>query len=147
VYFMKQTIRNACGTIALIHAVANNREEIKFSDGSLLKAFLEETASLEPGEKGKRLETNADFANTHDSSAHEGQTSAPDFHDAIDFHFVAFVEKEGRLLELDGRKKGPVDHGPASRDSLLEDSAAVCRKFMAKNPECVTFVAVALAKV
>ncbi|XP_013924101.1 PREDICTED: ubiquitin carboxyl-terminal hydrolase isozyme L3-like, partial [Thamnophis sirtalis] len=30
VYFMKQTISNACGTIGLIHAIANNRDKIDF---------------------------------------------------------------------------------------------------------------------
>lgn len=27
-YYMKQTIGNACGTIALLHAVANNRQSL-----------------------------------------------------------------------------------------------------------------------
>lgn len=30
VYFMKQTIGNACGTIGLIHAVANNQGHLEF---------------------------------------------------------------------------------------------------------------------
>lgn len=30
VYFMKQTIGNACGTIGLIHAVANNQSFLEF---------------------------------------------------------------------------------------------------------------------
>ena len=30
VYFMKQTVGNACGTIALIHAVANNLDKYIF---------------------------------------------------------------------------------------------------------------------
>ncbi|RMC06949.1 hypothetical protein DUI87_16401 [Hirundo rustica rustica] len=30
VYFMKQTINNACGTIGLIHAIANNRDKMNF---------------------------------------------------------------------------------------------------------------------
>ena len=30
VYYMKQTVGNACGTVALVHALANNTEKIKF---------------------------------------------------------------------------------------------------------------------
>ena len=28
VYFMRQTIGNACGTIGALHAIANNREQV-----------------------------------------------------------------------------------------------------------------------
>ena len=36
---------------------------------------------------------------------------APSLDDKVDFHFIAFVEKDGHLYELDGRKSGPVDCG------------------------------------
>ena len=29
-YFMKQTIGNACGTIAIIHSIANNTDVLEF---------------------------------------------------------------------------------------------------------------------
>lgn len=32
VYFIKQTIGNACGTIGLIHAVANNQQHLEFGE-------------------------------------------------------------------------------------------------------------------
>lgn len=32
VYFMKQTIGNSCGTIGLIHAVANNQDKLEFGE-------------------------------------------------------------------------------------------------------------------
>ena len=36
---------------------------------------------------------------------------APDLEDSVDYHFIAFVEKEGKIYELDGRKPGPMDCG------------------------------------
>ena len=30
VYFMKQTIGNACGTVAIIHSIANNTDVLEF---------------------------------------------------------------------------------------------------------------------
>lgn len=36
VYFIKQTIGNACGTIGLIHAVANNQTHLEFGEYLLL---------------------------------------------------------------------------------------------------------------
>ena len=29
-YFMKQTIGNACGTVAIIHSIANNTDVLEF---------------------------------------------------------------------------------------------------------------------
>ncbi|CAI9569229.1 unnamed protein product [Staurois parvus] len=56
VYFMKQTISNACGTIGLIHSVANNREKLAFEIDSALKKFIDESLSLSPDERAKFLE-------------------------------------------------------------------------------------------
>ncbi|XP_068121102.1 ubiquitin carboxyl-terminal hydrolase isozyme L3-like, partial [Hyperolius riggenbachi] len=56
VWYMKQTIRNACGTIGLIHAVANNKEKLHFEKDSALEKFIEESLSLSPDERAKFLE-------------------------------------------------------------------------------------------
>lgn len=40
VYFMRQTIGNACGTIGLIHAVANNQEHLEFGKWNRIKINL-----------------------------------------------------------------------------------------------------------
>ncbi|ROL54533.1 Ubiquitin carboxyl-terminal hydrolase isozyme L3 [Anabarilius grahami] len=85
VYFMKQTIGNACGTIGLIHAVANNQRHLEFEPSSPLKAFLLQSAKMSPEEK------------------------------------ATFLEKD-------------------------EDSAEVCKKFMARDPQELRFTVVALSK-
>lgn len=36
----------------------------------------------------------------------------------------------GSLYELDGRRNGPVVHGPSSEESLLEDAAKVVQRFI-----------------
>ncbi|KAK0154431.1 Ubiquitin carboxyl-terminal hydrolase isozyme L3 [Merluccius polli] len=56
VYFMKQTIGNACGTIGLIHAVANNQDSLEFEADSPLKKFLLGSSKLTPAEKAAFLE-------------------------------------------------------------------------------------------
>ena len=40
VYFMKQTIGNSCGTIGLIHAVANNQDKLEFGEWVLRPVIL-----------------------------------------------------------------------------------------------------------
>jgi ubiquitin carboxyl-terminal hydrolase L3 len=71
---MKQTISNACGTVAMMHAVANSLDRIELSDGAL-KTFLEETKNLDPAEKAKMLENNDSVCEIHDTVAKEGQTA------------------------------------------------------------------------
>ncbi|KAG8228559.1 hypothetical protein J437_LFUL008637 [Ladona fulva] len=92
VYYLKQVVSNACGTIALIHSVANNTENqweigenpefgapgkeacrIDLKDGDL-KKFLEESAGMSPEERGKKLLEAEGIINTHKEVAQEGQT-------------------------------------------------------------------------
>jgi len=146
VFYMKQTIRNACGTIALIHAVCNNIDSIPLKEGSMLESFYKKNKDKSPEERGRDLEESPDITNTHEQNAQEGQTAAPDISAEVDHHFIAIIQKDGRLFELDGRKDGPVDHGASSPETFLKDAAAVARVFISKNPECLDFTAVALAK-
>ncbi|XP_066562667.1 ubiquitin carboxyl-terminal hydrolase isozyme L3 isoform X2 [Amia ocellicauda] len=147
VYFMKQTIGNACGTIGLIHAVANNRDRLEFDPDSALKKFLIESSSLSPEQKAIFLEKDESIRVTHESSAQEGQTEAPSIDEKVDLHFIAFVNVGGQLYELDGRKPFPIVHGKTAEDTFLEDATEVCKKFMARDPEELRFTVVALSKV
>ncbi|KPP73665.1 ubiquitin carboxyl-terminal hydrolase isozyme L3-like [Scleropages formosus] len=146
VYFMRQTIGNACGTIGLIHAVANNQGRLEFESDSALKKFLIESSSLSPEEKATFLERDESIRVTHESSAQEGQTEAPSLDEKVDLHFIAFVNVGGHLYELDGRKPFPIVHRKTTEESFLEDAAEVCKKFMARDPEELRFTVVALSK-
>ncbi|XP_046635339.1 ubiquitin carboxyl-terminal hydrolase isozyme L3-like [Daphnia pulicaria] len=143
VYFLKQTVGNACGTIALIHAVANNLDRIDVSTGHL-KNFLDATKDLSPDERAVKLEADVGLSSAHEESAQGGQTEAPSRDEKVNLHFIALVEKDGGLYELDGRKPHPVPHGNTTRETFLEDAAKVCRELMAVDPEEVHFTLVAL---
>ncbi|XP_078223453.1 ubiquitin carboxyl-terminal hydrolase isozyme L1 isoform X3 [Callithrix jacchus] len=127
VYFMKQTIGNSCGTIGLIHAVANNQDKLGFEDGSVLKQFLSETEKMSPEDRAKCFEKN-------------------EVDDKVNFHFILFNNVDGHLYELDGRMPFPVNHGTSSEDTLLQDAAKVCREFTEREQGEVRFSAVALCK-
>uniref|UniRef100_A0A3B4ZK25 Ubiquitin carboxyl-terminal hydrolase n=1 Tax=Stegastes partitus TaxID=144197 RepID=A0A3B4ZK25_9TELE len=134
VYFIKQTIGNACGTIGLIHAVANNQGHLEFGElqGNtlcLFSYFVFQSIRV-----------------THESSAQEGQTEAPSLDEKVNLHFIAFVNVGGHLYELDGRKPFPIVHGKTSEDTFLEDAVEVCKIFMARDPQEVRFTIIALSK-
>ncbi|XP_032878892.1 ubiquitin carboxyl-terminal hydrolase isozyme L3 isoform X2 [Amblyraja radiata] len=147
VYFMKQTISNACGTIGLIHALANNQDKLGFECNSVMKRFLEDSANLSPEDKGKYLEKDESIRVTHEFSAQEGQTEAPSLDEKVDLHFISFVNVDGHLYELDGRKPFPINHGDTTVDSLLGDAIEVCKKFMQRDPDELRFTVMALYKV
>ncbi|XP_076846859.1 ubiquitin carboxyl-terminal hydrolase isozyme L1 [Brachyhypopomus gauderio] len=144
VYFMKQTIVNSCGTVGLLHAVANNQEKLSFESGSALKSFLDATAGLSPADRAKKLEQNQAIRETHDQVANDGQCRPQA--DKVNFHFITFVCVNGQLYELDGRMDGPVNHGATKPDSFVMDAAKVCRGFTEREKGEVRFSAVALCQ-
>uniref|UniRef100_A0A8C6S9U1 Ubiquitin carboxyl-terminal hydrolase n=1 Tax=Neogobius melanostomus TaxID=47308 RepID=A0A8C6S9U1_9GOBI len=146
VYFIKQTIGNACGTIGIIHAVANNLKHLEFESDSMLKKFLEKTSKMNPEERAAFLEKDETIRVTHESSAQEGQTEAPSADERVNLHFISFVNVGGQLYELDGRKPFPIVHGKTSEETLLEDAVDVCKIFMARDPDEVCFTIIALSK-
>uniref|UniRef100_A0A3B5KRL7 Ubiquitin carboxyl-terminal hydrolase n=1 Tax=Xiphophorus couchianus TaxID=32473 RepID=A0A3B5KRL7_9TELE len=128
VYFLKQVASNSCGTIALVHAIANNKAKMTFENGSVLKTFLDETAGMSPDERSKHLEGNKP----------EGEQ--------VNFHFIAFVNVNGQLYEFDGKMNGPVNHGATKDETFVTDAAKVCRSFMEREKDEVRFSAVALCQ-
>lgn len=144
VYFLKQTVVNSCGTVGLIHSVANNQDSIDFDNNSALKSFLDATSGMSAAERAKELEKNKAIHETHDAVADEGQCRPEP--DKVNFHFITFVNVNGQLYELDGRIGGPVSHGATKPESFVMDAARVCREFMEREKGEVRFSAVALCK-
>jgi len=141
---MKQTISNACGTVAMLHSVANCLDCIDLDEG-ILKEFLEKTKDATPEEKAKQLEDSSAVCDVHDTIAKQGQTAAPSLEEHVDYHFIAFVEKDGILYDLDGRKPAPVNCGPTCKETFLRDAAKQCKSYMERDPDNINFTMIALA--
>lgn len=134
-----QTITNACGTMALLHAVANGLPESTVPAGSLIGQIVSQSGQLGTNAaRAQLLEDSAEFEAAHASVCDEGETDAPAADDPIDFHYVALVRaKNGHLYELDGRRKGPIDLGQLEegQDALSKKSLDKVREFMEREKE------------
>lgn len=53
---MKQTIGNACGTIGILHSLANNLDVLKIEKDSTLAKYFAETQNKTPKERAELLE-------------------------------------------------------------------------------------------
>jgi ubiquitin carboxyl-terminal hydrolase L3 len=112
VVWFKQTIRNACGLIGLLHTVCNGGARGQIQDGSDLQKLLREAVPLKPSERAELLYRSQALESAHADAARKGDSTAPSAEANVDLHFVAFVKsEEGDLWELDGRRKGPLKRG------------------------------------
>lgn len=50
VYYMKQTVGNACGTVGLLHCIGNVRSKLPIAEGSYLDRFYQRTNQYTPDE-------------------------------------------------------------------------------------------------
>jgi ubiquitin carboxyl-terminal hydrolase L3 len=131
VIFVRQKIGGMCGTIAVLHALANNLETLEgaITTDSLLAKFVPfEMNDLSQEEIGKSmfkmLLGSKPIYEIHSSSAAPAGTRQGR-------HFITFVHSKGYLLELDGRREHPINRGPTSPETFLVDAAVEIRQLMA----------------
>lgn len=149
VLWFRQTIRNACGLMGLLHAAANGPARGFVEPGSDLDRIIRTAIPLGPAERARLLEREESLARAHRAAAEKGDTAAPDAMDDVELHYVCFVKTDdGRLWELDGRRKGPLERGRLeSAEDVLSQKALMLGplKFLEREGGDLRFSCVALA--
>jgi len=149
-------IGNACGTIALCHAMANTSSQgpgngpMKLDEKDPLFEFMIQNMKETPDKRGWNLLKAKSIQEQSDAAASSdvAQTARPNREDRVDAHFIAFVPVNNTIYELDGRKKFPVNHGKTSEKTFLKDTTVIVKqKFMSLVPNNPNFNLMALSKV
>ena len=134
-FFITQTIPQACGTIALVHAVANCSAQtggaLSLAPDSWFHKFVAANLAASPSARCAAMAADSELEAAHGEAVHAGQSAVVD---EAHEHFACFVERGGQLIELDGRKAAPISHGATSPATLLEDAVKVVGAFMARDP-------------
>merc|ERR1711869_47062 len=101
-----------CGAIALLHALANNKDKLSWSKGSTFDNFLRTGKNLTPQARLKLLdeseddETGVDMFDVMEEEAYDEEVNQTEWDedDQAEYHFICFVEHNGFIYELDGFK-------------------------------------------
>lgn len=136
VMWFKQTIGNACGTIGLLHALANTEATASIRKDSPLDSLLQKARPLAPRERADLLTKSKELESVHAQTASAGQSAAPQDLDDVLLHFVCFIrDQDGNLVELDGGRKGPLNRGKvSSQDQLLSRAVDFVQQKYVSSP-------------
>ncbi|TVY80677.1 Ubiquitin carboxyl-terminal hydrolase isozyme L3 [Lachnellula suecica] len=137
VVWYKQTIRNACGLIGVLHALSNGLATNFIDADSDLHKLIQEAIPLGPVERADLLYNSQALESAHQSAAAGGNSAAPNAEANVDLHYVCFVKgNDNTLWELDGRRIGPLNRGKLSADEDVLSEKALdlgVRKFLARE--------------
>ncbi|KAG5518745.1 hypothetical protein PMAC_002714 [Pneumocystis sp. 'macacae'] len=149
ILWYKQSIKNSCGTIALLHAASNGDVRNFIVPNSLLENILNEVENLDTYSRSRFIESLLQLKIIHSKFASQGKT-APNTYEDTSFHYICFVKssKNGHLYELDGRNpSGPIDHGILNEDLLGNQTIQIIKKYIHERKKEIQFSLCALASV
>ncbi|KAI0893187.1 cysteine proteinase [Annulohypoxylon nitens] len=169
-WFANQTTANACATVALMNIIMN-AEDINL--GVQLQEFRESTKALPSPHRGNELDRNDFIRSIHNSVARRIDLIAEDL--ALDnkyeesfkkksqkffrakrskanvetnYHYIAYVPKNGQTWELDGLQSKPLRLGPVGDfgTSWLDTASAAIQERMMRNSEMSSYSLLAICQ-
>lgn len=142
-----QGLPNACGTIALIHSVANNLAALGVPDDALVARFVADTRNATRSEIGAALANHQAIRDLHNSFVAQGQSRVLSNDDDVTNHFLSLVAWNGRVVELDGAlRQAPIDRGAINEgESFLQAAARIIQRDWISGTDAITFAVTAIA--
>ena len=148
-FFAHQIINNSCATHALLSVLLNCEDVDLGPNLTRLKHF---SKGLDPESKGLAISNMPELSHAHNKHAKPSQMVATPLvssrrgsvvssaHALLPetYHFVSFVPLSGRLIELDGLKELPIDHGPwGEMEDWTDLFQRVVSERLARSPDCL----------
>ncbi|KAH9904776.1 ubiquitin carboxyl-terminal hydrolase [Xylariomycetidae sp. FL2044] len=152
VIWFKQTIGHACGSIGLLHSAINGPAADFIKPGSDLAAIRSNAIPLDMTRRAQMLYDSEPFERAHKSVEMAGDSEADPTGEREGGHFVSFVKSDGKLWELEGSRKGPLDRGSLADDEdvlsprALEMGIKRIINLNADGNENLSFSCIALAR-
>lgn len=148
-FFAHQIIENSCATHALLSVLLNCDDVDLGPNLTRLKSF---SKGLNPESKGLAISNMPELSHAHNKHAKPSQLMATPIvssrrgsvmssaHALLPetYHFVSFVPINGRLIELDGLKELPIDHGPwGEMEEWTDLFQRTVSERLARSPDCL----------
>ncbi|KAG9593780.1 ubiquitin carboxyl-terminal hydrolase, partial [Aureobasidium melanogenum] len=125
VIWFKQTIGHACGSIGLLHSLINGPAVDFIEPDSDLANIRSQAIPLNMVRRAEMLYNNEAFEIAHKSVEEAGDSHVDPSLKRNGGHFVSFVKCDGKLWELEGSRKGPLDRGSLGDDEDILSSRAL----------------------
>jgi len=106
VSFLKQTIDNACGLVAILHCVLNTDARHSLIQDSVLEKALFSNDGI-----NKYLDSSEELKHKYKVAVEAGSTEIPE---EVTYHYIALVKTSGHLYELDWERLSPLTRGSSS---------------------------------
>lgn len=116
VIWFKQTIGHACGSIGLLHSLINGPTVQYITPNSDLATLRSDAIPLTMTQRAQMLYDSRPFEFAHKSVEQAGDSYQDASRERNGGHFVSFVKVDGKLWELEGSRKGPLERGDLHED-------------------------------
>lgn len=148
-FYLEQVdaLPNACGTIALVHGLANNMHALGVADDSLLGRFVAANRGRSKREIGDAMANDAELRDVHNSFVEQGQSRVIENDERVGAHFIALIPINGRVVEFDGAyRQAPVVRDTiADGETFLQAAARVVKRDWMSRTESINFAITAIA--